>query len=180
MVSEKYKIGAVSIILVILGLLSMIFPVVSTLTVDVITAFLLLFLAIVFFVTATEESDFSRWSAAVNILLGFLSIILCSLLLIHPLGVTIVISFCIYIFGFMLIIAGITSLATSKSYKPKLYSGLCSVIFGILYIILGMFVENPIYLGIIVGVWLILTGIFYGYERETEEEFIEEINNDLN
>ena len=43
-----------------------------------------------------------------------------------------------------------------------------------------MFVENPIYLGIIVGVWLILTGIFYGYERETEEEFIEEISNDLN
>ena len=80
----------------------------------------------------------------------------------------------------MLIIAGITSLATSKSYKPKLYSGLSSVIFGILYIILGMFVENPIYLGIIVGIWLILTGIFYGYERETEEEFIDEINNDLN
>jgi len=41
---------------------------------------------------------------------------------------------------------------------------------GIIYIILGLYALDPLYLAIIIGIWLIISGIFEIFKPSTEVE----------
>ena len=45
------------------------------------------------------------------------------------------------------------------------WAGVLGIVLGIIYIILGAFAFNPVNLGILIGLWLIITGIFKMFEE---------------
>ncbi len=59
--------------------------------------------------------------------------------------------------GIILIIFGITIFLFRKTVMGKL--GILGVIFGILYIIIGFIAPNPVYLALLMGIFLITDGI---------------------
>jgi len=67
-------------------------------------------------------------------------------------------SFWLYFAGFFLIISGIMSFFTKEGTAGIGVGGL-GIILGILYIILGAYAWNPIYLAFLIGFWLIIEGI---------------------
>jgi uncharacterized membrane protein HdeD (DUF308 family) len=67
-----------------------------------------------------------------------------------------------------LIIAGLMALFSGKNLKAR-GIGVLGVIFGLLYMIIGIYVANPIFLAIIIGSFLILAGIMEIFVAPSEE-----------
>ncbi len=63
-----------------------------------------------------------------------------------------------------MIIAGVFALASRNEFKNATWAGVLGIILGILYIILGTFAFDPIYLGILIGIWLVISGILALFE----------------
>ena len=63
----------------------------------------------------------------------------------------------VFIAGLFLIISGIVALATRVG--GNIWTGLIAIILGIIYLIVAIYVANPLYLGILIGLWLLITGI---------------------
>jgi uncharacterized membrane protein HdeD (DUF308 family) len=66
--------------------------------------------------------------------------------------------------GIFMIIAGVFALASRNEFKNATWAGVLGIILGILYIILGTFAFDPIYLGILIGIWLVISGILALFE----------------
>jgi uncharacterized membrane protein HdeD (DUF308 family) len=60
----------------------------------------------------------------------------------------------------VLIVGGLIALLGGLHVRYRVWSGILGIVLGIIYIILGSLAFNPIYLGFLIGIWLILTGIF--------------------
>ncbi|OPY25683.1 MAG: hypothetical protein A4E27_00888 [Methanobacterium sp. PtaU1.Bin242] len=65
----------------------------------------------------------------------------------------------IYIGGFFLIISGIIALISGKGPSGR-WGGLLGIILGIIYMIVGIYALDPFYLALLIGIFLILMGIF--------------------
>ena len=79
----------------------------------------------------------------------------------NPALISAFISFLVYISGCIMIISGIYYVFLARlSYNPLLVFGISNILFGSLYIIIGSFIYNPINLSLLIGIWLICTGLF--------------------
>jgi uncharacterized membrane protein HdeD (DUF308 family) len=58
-----------------------------------------------------------------------------------------------------MIVAGIIALLSRSAYKNATWAGILGIVLGVLYIILGTLAFDPIYLGILIGAWLIINGV---------------------
>ena len=59
----------------------------------------------------------------------------------------------------MLIIVGLVSLINNRSSRYGFYTGIAGIVLGVLYIIIGTYLSNPIVLGSLIGIWLVISGI---------------------
>ncbi|MGC9516700.1 MAG: DUF308 domain-containing protein [Methanomicrobiales archaeon] len=100
-----------------------------------------------------------------NIIVGILALIIGVDLLLNIFLFSFLAGFLLYLAGLFLIIAGIISLL-AKDRKNAVWSGVIGIILGILYIILGTYAFDPLYLGILIGIWLVINGIFLLVEPE--------------
>jgi uncharacterized membrane protein HdeD (DUF308 family) len=64
-----------------------------------------------------------------------------------------------YFSGFLLILSGILTIIFNGIGGPVTAFGVLSIIFGILYIIVSVFLLNPFNLGLVIGFWLLFSGI---------------------
>jgi uncharacterized membrane protein HdeD (DUF308 family) len=65
------------------------------------------------------------------------------------------------------LISGVLTLFTGEGGVAKGVGGL-GIVLGILYIILGSYAWNPIYLAMLIGIWLIISGIFQFFAPSAE------------
>jgi len=108
--------------------------------------------------------SFEIWSSNKGVsiaalILGILGIIVGIGLFGKIVAFSILVGLIIYIGGLFLIISGIISLVSGQGSAGR-WGGLLGIILGILYIIVGVYALNPLYLAFIIGLWLILTGLF--------------------
>ena len=103
--------------------------------------------------------DYNKVGAILNLILGTALLILSILLIFVPSLVGFLASITLYLAGIMLIIAGLISLINNRSTKWGFYTGIIGVVLGVIYIIVGTYINNPIILGALIGIWLILGGI---------------------
>jgi uncharacterized membrane protein HdeD (DUF308 family) len=61
--------------------------------------------------------------------------------------------------GIFLIIAGLISLVDGM-HRKMAWAGILGIVLGIIYLILGVFAFSPVNLGFLIGIWLVITGIF--------------------
>ena len=59
----------------------------------------------------------------------------------------------------MLIIVGVVSLINNRQSRYGFYIGIAGVVLGLLYIVIGTFIADPIVLGTLIGLWLVISGV---------------------
>ena len=78
----------------------------------------------------------------------------------NPLLISFLIAISVYLSGLLLILIGIIVIITARDNHYNFWTGIIGVLMGALYIVLATYIENPIILGSLIGIWLIIAGVF--------------------
>jgi membrane protein HdeD len=149
----------IGIVAIILGLIVIVFPFISVLTVSVLTGLGIIFLGIWFLVQSYHIWGKNLAAGIADLLLGIFAIIF-GIVFVGNIAAFAFLTFLgLYLVGFFLILAGLTALFTGKDIKARSI-GIIGIILGILYMILGSYITtNPQILAVIIGAFLIIAGI---------------------
>lgn len=156
------------ILAIILGLMVIAFPLISVFTFSVLAGLGVLILGIWFLVQAFAIWEGSKGSSIAYLILGIIAIIAGIGLVGNILALSFLASFILYLAGFFMFISGVLTLFAGEGGAAKGIGGL-GIILGILYIILGLYAWDPFYLALLIGVWLIISGIFQLFAPKKEE-----------
>lgn len=148
------------ILAIILGILVIAFPVVGVVAASFIAGFAVIMLAIWFLIAGVSEMYVSRLVGILYLILGIIALIIGFGLIFNPALFAFLTGVVLYLAGVLMIIAGIIALLGGMEAKYRVWGGVLGIVLGIVYIILGSYAFNPIYLGFLIGIWLLLTGIF--------------------
>ena len=155
------------ILAIILGLFIFAFPFFSVFTLSVLTGFGIILIGIWLLAMAYESWATSKGISIAALILGIIGIIVGIGLFGSILAFSILVGMVIYIGGLFLIIAGIVALISGKG--AGRWSGLLGIILGILYLFIGLYALNPLYLAWLIGLFLILSGVFQIFLPAAEE-----------
>ena len=159
-----------ALVLIVLGLIVLAFPLLGIVPIALITGFLVLILGFgLLFGGIIELGESEGLESAglgsLEIILGIIALVLGIGFIYNPSLFAIVAGFIVYLVGIFLIIVGIVGMIL-KSGNSR-WNGIVTLIIGILYLIMGtLFVSNPIYLGILIGIWLLITGIIMLFQKD--------------
>ncbi len=147
------------ILAIILGILIIVFPLISVFTLSVLLGIGIIFLGIWFFVQMSRVWASSKAASIAYLILGIIGIIAGIGLIGNIVALAFLSSFILYLAGFFILISGILTLFTGAGAAGK-GIGVLGVILGILFIYLGLYpILAPFYLAFIIGIWLIFDGI---------------------
>jgi len=154
----------VGILAIILGLIVLAFPLAGLVAASVLTGFVILMIAIWLLIVGGSQLETSKTAGILNLVLGIIVLIIGIGLIFSPALFAFLTGFLLYLAGIFMIIAGIIALASRNEFKNATWAGVLGIILGILYIILGTFAFDPIYLGVLIGIWLVISGILALFE----------------
>lgn len=169
----KFRFNPGALILILLGILAIAFPFVSTMTVGVITGFVFLLVAFFLVISGAGTFSYNKALGILSIILAIICFIFGWMIILDISVMSIFASFITYLAGFVMIFNGISLIALAGNFRPLTYMGIINILFGIAYIIIAFYLLNPIYLGIVIGIWLILAGILHLYVPEFKEDVID-------
>jgi uncharacterized membrane protein HdeD (DUF308 family) len=139
-----------------LGLIVIVFPLISLFTINDIAGIGIIFLGIWFLAQSFKNESLAAGVA--GLLLAIFAILL-GIVFIKDIKAFQFFTFvALYIVGFFIALAGITSLITGEGLKGKAIGAL-GIIIGILFVVVGSYVGNPLVLAAIIGAFLIIAGI---------------------
>ncbi|GAB6055391.1 DUF308 domain-containing protein [Methanobacterium alkalithermotolerans] len=153
-----------ALILIVLGLIVLAFPLLGIIPLSLITGFIVLFLGIGLLLGGVAQMGESASIGIVEILLGIIALVLGIGFIFNPGLFSWLVGFIVWIVGLFLIIAGIIGIF-SKTGGSR-WNGVIAAIIGILYITVGTFIADPIILGVLIGLWLLITGILMLFIKE--------------
>ena len=159
--SEKFS----SIIMIILGIIALLFPMISTETIGFISGIVIILLAAAFIVAGIAELIITKYFGLIYLIFAVLCMIFAYYLIFNPTFVSGVIGLMIYLFGIMLVVLGILLFFTG----PIGIVGIVTILYGFLTLILGYFLNDPKILGTVIGIWLLIAGImslFTGKDKD--------------
>jgi len=154
----------VGLLAIILGLIVLAFPLAGLVAASVLTGFVILMIAIWLLIVGGSQLEISKTAGILNLVLGIIVLIIGIGLIFSPALFAFLAGFLLYLAGIFMIIAGIIALASRNEFKNATWAGVLGIILGILYIILGTFAFDPIYLGVLIGIWLVISGILALFE----------------
>ena len=146
-----------SILSVLLGLIIIVFPFAGVMGAAVIigVSIILLGLILVLFAySSLYESKVNIFTLAFGIILFIFGI----LLFVFPELFVFLVSLLTYIAGIFFIVIGIINIISNRN-QMFTYSGISSLILGVIYLIVAFFISDPNILGILIGLWLLIGGI---------------------
>jgi len=152
------KKQVISLLAIILGLLILIFPLIGIIGVGAIIGVAVLLMSIFLLVNGISEIDYSPTKSILSLIIGIMILILSLIILFNPLLFAFLANMVIYLAGILLIIVGLITLIGNRDNKYGFWSGVAAVVLGVIYIILAT-LTNPVILGALIGMWLVLTGI---------------------
>lgn len=149
----------ISILAIIFGLLIIIFPIMGLIEVSALIGLSILLISIYLLVVGVAIIDYNKSGAILDLVLGVLLLLLsiCLIFNIAIIGFLAQITF--YLAGILLIIVGVVSLINNRQSRYGFYIGIAGVVLGLLYIVIGSYVANPIILGALIGIWLVISGV---------------------
>ncbi len=165
------------ILAIVLGFIVITFPLISVFTLSLLVGIGIIFLGIWLLIQA-----YNVWSK--NLAAGIADLILAIFAIFFGIGLTgniAALSFltflALYIIGFFLILTGLTALLSNKGIKAK-GIGVLGVILGLLYLIMAIYLRNPIFLAIILGAFLVIAGLMEIFLTTPELPFINDKSNE--
>ena len=152
-----------ALILIVLGLIIIAFPVLGVVPFSVLTGLAVLFLGVGLITAGLTTLDENMAMGIVELTLGVLAIILGIGFIFNPSFFSIVAAIFVFIAGLFLIISGIVAITTRVG--GNIWTGLIAIILGIVYLIVAVYVANPLYLGLLIGLWLLISGILMLFQK---------------
>jgi uncharacterized membrane protein HdeD (DUF308 family) len=171
------KNALMGIIAIILGIVVMIFPYMSIVTLSVLTGIGILVLGIWFLIKTFRVWEDSKAASIAYMILGIIAIVAGIGMMGNIYALSFLSSFIIYLAGFYLLFSGILTLFNGTDTIGK-GIGSMGIILGLTYLIIGIFALNPYYLAFLIGIWLIFDGIELFFVRSAEEE-IQKLEDEL-
>lgn len=159
------KSESISIIAIILGIIIIAFPMLGVIGASSILGLSILLMSIFLLVTGVSEIDYSKTKCILYIILGIAMLILALGLIFNPSLFAFLAALTIYLAGLFLIIIGLIVLVTSRETRYGFWIGIVGIVLGLLYIVIGTYVQDPVILGSLIGLWLILAGILNLLDR---------------
>jgi membrane protein HdeD len=156
-VTEKKNIF-IGVLAIILGLIVIIFPLISVYAFSVLAGIGIIVLAIWLFIQSYRIWGKNLAAGIADLILAFIALAFGIVFLGNVKGLEFLTFLAMYIIAIFIVITGITYLFSGEGIKNKAI-GVLGIIFGVLYFIIGIYVGNPIFLAVILGAFLIMAGI---------------------
>jgi uncharacterized membrane protein HdeD (DUF308 family) len=164
----------IGILAVVLGLIVIFFPLISVFTINEIAGIGIIFLGIWFIAQSFKTGSFAAGVA--GLLLGLFAFILGIVFIKDIKALQFFTFLALYIVGFFIVLAGLTSLLSDKGLKAKAIGGL-GIVIGVLFVIIGSYAGNPFILAAIIGAFLIIAGLveIFNLFGETKDKIKEPV-----
>lgn len=153
------KQTTISIIAIILGIITIAFPLFGVIAASDILGLSVLLLAIFLLTNGVSEVDYNTTRGLLNIILGIVMLIISLGLIFNPSIFAFLTALTIYLAGIFLIIIGLIVIVGNRDNKYGFWMGILGILLGVIYIIIGTYINNPIVLGSLIGIWLLITGV---------------------
>ena len=154
-----HKQTTISIIAIILGILIIAFPMLGVIAASDILGLSVLLLAIFLLANGVSEVEYNTTRGLINTILGILMLIISLGLIFNPSIFAFLTALTIYLAGIFLIIIGLIIIVGNRDNKYGFWMGILGIVLGVIYIILGTYIKNPLVLGSLIGIWLLVTGV---------------------
>lgn len=154
-----HKQTTISIIAIILGILIIAFPMLGVITAADILGLSVLLLAIFLLANGVSEVEYNTTRGLINTILGIIMLIISLGLIFNPSIFAFLTALTIYLAGIFLIIIGLIIIVGNRDNKYGFWMGILGILLGVIYIILGTYIKNPLVLGSLIGIWLLVTGV---------------------
>ncbi len=149
----------ISILAIILGLIIIIFPVMGLIEVSALIGLSILLISIYLLVVGVAIIDYNKSGAIIDLILGTILLLLSLCLIFHISVIGFLAEITLYLAGITLIVVGLVSLINNRQSRYGFYIGIAGVVLGLLYIVIGTYITDPIILGSLIGLWLIISGV---------------------
>ena len=159
------KTKFVSLLSILFGLIIIIFPIMGIIGISSLISLSVLLMSIYLLVVGIIIIDYNSSGAILDLILGIILLLLSICLIFHPALLGFLAQISMYFAGIMLIIVAVVSLINNRNTRYGFYSGIIGIILGLAYIIIGTYLSNPIILGTLIGIWLVISGIFKLMDR---------------
>ena len=155
----------ISLLAILLGLIIIIFPIIGVIGVSSLIGLSVLLVSIYLLVVGVAIIDYNTSGAIIDLLLGLILLLLSIGLIFNPALLGFLTEISLYFAGIMLIIVGLASLINNRNSRYGFYIGIAGIVLGVLYIIIGTYLANPIVLGSLIGIWLVISGVLKLLDR---------------
>lgn len=149
----------ISLLAIILGLMIIIFPIMGVIGVSDLIGLSILLISVYLLVVGVAIIDYNKTGAILDLVLGIILLILSICLIFNFAVLGVLAQLTLYLAGIMLIIVGVVSLINNRQSRYGFYIGIAGVVLGLLYIVIGTYLADPIILGTIIGLWLVISGV---------------------
>ena len=141
---------------ILLGIIVIVFPLISIFTVNAIAGIGIIFVGIWILIKSLKNDSLAAGVA--GLILAVFAIMM-GIVFIGDIKVFEFFTFiALYVVGFFLALAGVESLISGKGSKGKAIGAL-GIILGILFIVMGTYAANPLVLAALIGAFLIIAGL---------------------
>ena len=154
-----HKQTTISIIAIILGIIIIAFPMLGVIAASDILGLSVLLLAIFLLANGVSEVEYNTTRGLINTILGIIMLIISLGLIFNPSIFAFLTALTIYLAGIFLIIIGLIIIVGNRDNKYGFWMGILGIVLGVIYIILGTYIKNPLVLGSLIGIWLLVTGV---------------------
>lgn len=159
------KTKFVSLLSILLGLIIIIFPIMGVIGVSSLIGLSVLLMSIYLLIVGVTIIDYNSSGAILDLILGLILLFLSICLIFNPALLGFLTEISMYFAGIMLIIVAVASLINNRNSRYGFYIGIIGIVLGLLYIIIGTYLSNPIILGTLIGIWLVISGILKLMDR---------------
>ena len=149
----------VSLLAIIFGIMIFAFPMIGIISSGAILGLSVLLISIFTLMTGLMIIDYNTSGAIIDIILSMILLFISIGIIFNPTLIGFLTEISLYLGGIILIIGGVVSLITNRTSKNGFYIGIAGIILGVIYIIVGTYVANPIILGTLIGIWLVISGV---------------------
>ena len=154
-----HKQTTISIIAIILGIIIIAFPMLGVIAASDILGLSVLLLSIFLLANGVSEVEYNTTRGLINTILGIIMLIISLGLIFNPSIFAFLTALTIYLAGIFLIIIGLIIIVGNRDNKYGFWMGILGIVLGVIYIILGTYIKDPIILGSLIGIWLLVTGV---------------------
>ena len=149
----------VSLLAIIFGIMIIAFPMIGIISSSAILGLSVLLISIFTLMTGLMIIDYNTSEAIIDIILSMILLFISIGIIFNPTLIGFLTEISLYLGGIILIIGGVVSLINNRTSKNGFYIGIAGIILGVIYIIVGTYVANPIILGTLIGIWLVISGV---------------------